>query len=238
MQIVPDKTNPIAVGGYIFTQPDGARIPFSPKEILHFKNFNPTGYHPFPHRGMGIVEAAAWAINTDNEARAFNYAFFKNSAKPDGILTTAGDGAMDTDELMRIRAEWDASYQGSANASKVAILGGGLTWTEISRSQKDMDFVNQRTFSRDEILALFRTPKSIIGITDDVNRANADAAIYVFALRTIKPLMQSLADHLTEMLSAGIRRMIWSWISSRQSWRIGRKASTSTLRASPAGGSR
>lgn len=198
--IVPSKTNPLAVDGYVFTQPDGARIPFKPEEILHFKNFNPTGYHPFPHRGMGIVEAALWSINTDNESRAWNYNFFKNSAKPDGVLTMSGDGSLDPDELQRIRAEWDATYQGSANASKVAILAGGLSWTEISRSQKDMDFVAQRTFSRDEILALFRTPKSIIGITDDVNRANADAAIYVFALRTIKPLMQSLADHLTEML--------------------------------------
>jgi len=200
MSLVPSKTNPLAVEGYVFTQPDGARIPFKPEEILHFKNFNPNGYHPFPHRGIGIVEAAMWAINTDNQARDWNFNFFRNSAKPDGILTAPGDGSIDQDELTRIRAEWEATYQGSSNASKVAILGGGLTWTEISRSQKDMDFVNQRTFSRDEILALFRTPKSIIGITDDVNRANADAAIYVFALRTIKPLMQTLVDHLTEML--------------------------------------
>ena len=70
----------------------------------------------------------------------------------------------------------------------------------MAASAKDMDFVNQRTFSRDEILALFRVPRTIVGITDDVNRANAEASIYVFALRTIKPLMQKLTDHLTEML--------------------------------------
>lgn len=198
--LIPSKTNPLAVEGYVFTQPDGQRIPFKSEEILHIKNFNPLGYHPFPHRGVGVVEAAQWAISTDNEAREWNYRFFKNSAKPDGVLTTGGDGALDADELARIRAEWDATYQGSSNASKVAILGGGLTWTEISRSQKDMDFVNQRTFSRDEILSLFRVPKAIIGITDDVNRANADATIYVFAVRTIKPLMQTLVDHLTEMM--------------------------------------
>lgn len=200
VSIIPSKSNPLAIEGYVFTQPDGQRVPFKQEEILHLKNFNPMGYHPFPHRGMGIVEAAIWAINTDNEARAYNYSFFKNSAKPDGILTTQGDGAYDADELLRLRAEWEATYQGSSNASKVAILGGGMTWTEISRSQKDMDFVAQRTFSRDEILSLFRVPKSIIGITDDVNRANADATIYVFALRTVKPLMQNIVDHLTEMI--------------------------------------
>lgn len=200
VQIVQSKDNPLEVEGYTYTQPDGQRVPFSPIEILHFKGFNPLGYHPFPHRGMGVVEAAAWSVDTDNEARVWNYNFFKNSARPDGILTTAGDAAMDDAEYQRLRDEWNTAHGSSDNAHKVAILSGGMTWTEISRTQKDMDFVNQRTFSRDEILSLFRVPKSIIGITDDVNRANADAAIYVFALRTVKPLMQQVVDTLNEFL--------------------------------------
>ena len=200
VQLVPSGTNPLELEGYVFTQPDGQKIPFAPQEILHFKMFNPLGGHPFPHRGMGIIEAAAWAIDTDNEARTWNYNFFKNSARPDGILTTAGDAAMAPEDYQRLQEEWQSKHGGSDNAHKVTILSGGMTWTEIARSQKDMDFVQQRTFSRDEILALFRTPKSIIGITDDVNRANADAAIYVFALRTIKPLMQQLIDTLNEFL--------------------------------------
>lgn len=200
VQIVPDPTNPIQIGGYVFTQPDGQKIPFEPQEILHFRNFNPLGYHPFPHRGMGIVEGAAWAIDTDNEARRWNLEFFKNNGRPDGILTTAGDSAMDDGEYKRLQEEWNAKHSGQGNAHKVAVLSGGTTWTEITRSQKDMDFNNQRTFSRDEILSLFRTPKSILGITDDVNRANADAAIYIFALRTVKPLMQQMVDTLNEYL--------------------------------------
>lgn len=200
VQIIPSKENPIMVGGYIFTQPDGQKIPFEAQEILHFKNFNPLGYHPFPHRGMGVVEAAAWAIDTDNEARTWNYNFFKNSARPDGIITASGDAAMGQEEYQRLSEEWSAKHQGSDNSNKVAILSGGMTWTEIARSQKDMDFYQQRVFNRDEILSMFRVPKSIIGITDDVNRANADAAIYVFALRTIKPLMQQMVDALNEFL--------------------------------------
>lgn len=200
VQIVPSKVNPLEVEGYIFVQPDGQRVPFTPEQILHHKNFNPLGGHPFPHRGMGIVEAAAWSVDTDNEARAYNYNFFKNSARPDGLLTTSGDAAMDSAEFKRLKEEWNAEHQGSDNASKVAVLGGGLTWTEIERSQNDMQFVQQRTMSRDEILSMFRVPKSIVGITDDVNRSNAEAAIYVFALRTIQPLMQQLVDTLNEFL--------------------------------------
>lgn len=200
VKIVQSSANPLQVDGYLFTQPGGNKISFEPQEVMHFKRFNPKGYHPFPHRGMGIVEAAMWSIETDNEARNWNYRFFRNSAKPDGYLSLPGDGAPDPDELLRIRAEWESAHGGSDNASRIAILGGGMKWEAMAASAKDMDFVNQRTFSRDEILALFRVPRTIVGITDDVNRANADASIYVFTLRTIKPLMQKFTDHLTEML--------------------------------------
>ena len=200
VSLVMGKDNPLQVDGYIFTQPDGQKIPFQPQEILHHKTFNPLGNQPFPHRGVGIIEAAAWAIDTDNEARKWNYNFFKNSARPDGILTTAGDAAMSPEDYQRLQEEWNSKHQGSENSNKVAVLSGGMTWTEIQRSQKDMDFTGQRTFSRDEILSLFRVPKTIVGITDDVNRANADASIYVFALRTVKPLMQQLVDTLNEFL--------------------------------------
>ncbi len=196
--LVPSKENPLEVQGYVYVQNDGKRIPFAPAEILHHKNFNPLANHPFPHRGMGIVEAAAWAIDTDNEVRKWNYNFFKNSAKPDGILQYSGGGTLASEEYKRIKEAWSQEYQGSENAHKTAILSGGLEWKEITRTQADMEFSEQRIFSRDEILSLFRVPKTIIGITDDVNRANADASIYVFNLRTVKPLMQHLVDTLNE----------------------------------------
>lgn len=200
VRIVISKENPLMVEGYLFTQPDGQVIPFSASEILHHKNFDSKAPFPFPSKGMGIVEAAAFAIDTDNETRNWNLNFFKNGARPDGILITDGESAMDATEYKRLSEEWNEEHQGSDNAHKLSILSGGLKYQELTRNQTDMDFIQQRTFSRDEILALFRTPKSIIGITDDVNRANAEASIYVFNLRTIKPLMQKLVDTLNEFL--------------------------------------
>lgn len=200
VSIIQDPTNGLMVKGYVFTGPDGQKIPFQPSEILHHKTFNPLNYSPYPGRGMGVVEAAYSAVSTDNEAREWNLQFFRNGAKPDGVLTVPGEGVLDPDDFNRIQAEWDSEHKGSANSHKISILQGGVKWEETTRTQTDMDFYNGRTFSRDEILAIFRVPKSIIGITDDVNRANAVSTIFVFALRTVKPLMQRLVDTLNEFL--------------------------------------
>jgi HK97 family phage portal protein len=200
MRIVPSTANPLQVSEYIFKQPDGQTIRFSKEQILHHKNFDPRANHPFPYIGMGIVEAAAYPIDTDNEARVWNLNFFRNGARPDGVLIADGEAASDPDQQQRIREEFAEEYQGSANAHKLAVLTGGIKYQELTRNQKDMDFYNGRIFSRDEILSLFKVPKSIIGITDDVNRANAEASVYVFALHTIKPLMQKLIDTLNETI--------------------------------------
>lgn len=200
VRIVIDKNNPLKISGYLYTQTDGQIIPFAPTEILHHKNFDPRASLPFPARGMGIVEAAAYAIDTDNSSRNWNLNFFKNGARPDGILVTDGEASVDADEYQRLTEEWEEEHKGEANAHKISIMSGGLKYVELTRNQKDMDFIAQRTFSRDEILALFRTPKSIIGITEDVNRATAETAIYVFAKRTVKPLMQKIVNTLNEFL--------------------------------------
>ena len=198
VSIIADKQNPLFVKGYVFKQADGQKIPFEPNQILHFKNFNPLGEFPFPHRGTGVVEAAAWSIDTDNEARQWNFNFFKNSARPDGVVEK--DGEIGEDEYNRLKADFEQQHRGTMNAHKVLILTNGLQWKELSRSQKEMDFIEQRRMSRDEILAMFRTPKSVIGIVEDVNRANAEASNYIFALRTIDPLMKKIVTTLNEFL--------------------------------------
>jgi HK97 family phage portal protein len=197
MHIVPNKDNPLVIDGYVYVNGKD-KIPFNPNEILHFKNFNPVGGYPNPHKGMGIIQASLWAIETDNEARTWNYSFFKNSAKPDGILST--EGTLTNEQYQRIKQQWAQNNGGSTKNGAIAITEGGLKWTETSKTQKDMDFVAQRTFSRDEIFTAFRVPKSVLGITEDVNRANAEASDYVFAKRTIKPLMKRFVNVLNEYL--------------------------------------
>lgn len=197
VNLVINKENPIEILGYTYGT-NKEKIVFDKNQIIHFKNFNPSGDYPKPHKGVGVVESALWAIETDNEARNWNYSFFKNSARPDGVLST--DQVLGDDEYDRLKEQWEQAYRGSKNNGKPAILESGLKWQDISKTQRDMDFVAQRTFSRDEILSLFRVPKTVVGITDDVNRANAEASDYVFARRTIKPLMERFVTVLNEYL--------------------------------------
>lgn len=160
-------------------------------EIIHHKLFNPQNLY----RGMGVVEQAALAIDTDEFAAKWNRNFFFNEAMPSAALET--DQELTKEQAQLIEATWKDKHQGVGNAHKIAILHSGLKFSPVNPSQRDMEFLEQRRYGRDEILAMFRVPKMILGIVEDVNRANAEASDYIFAKRVVKPLVQAIANTAT-----------------------------------------
>lgn len=200
MSIVPSTAdNPLLVAGYIYKDGE-SKIPLNADEVIHFKNFNPNANYPYPQRGMSIVEAAAWAIDTDNEIRNWNINFFKNGARPDGVLEVGGEGSISAEDYKRLSAQWDEEHRGTNNSHKTAILAGGMQWKQISMPQSELEFAKQKEMNRDEIIALFNVPKTILGLTEDVNRATAEASLYIFNKLVVDELMQSMVDTLNESL--------------------------------------
>lgn len=186
------KNSQTFIGGYSYKNEAGQEIPLPVNQVIQFKRFNPLNRY----RGIGTVQAAAMAIDIDTFSAQWNKTFFANSAVPSAVLET--EGTLTEEQFNRIKASWDVSHVGAENAHKLAILQGGLKFKSMNLSQKDMDFLEQRRFTRDEILGIFRVPKTVLGITEDVNRANAEASEFVFAKRVVKPRMQFIVDRLNE----------------------------------------
>jgi len=198
MAVVPDKNT--FVKGYIYTVPGtNQTIPFGPDEIIHFKYPNPLN----PYRGLSAVKAAEYAISTDKQAAKWNFNFFKNSAKPYGVVIYPG--TMTDDQYKRLQLQWEVGHGGVENSNRIAILEGGnndkiaADFKEIGFGQKDMDFVEQRKFGRDEIFVAFGIPKGIM-IAEDVNRAVAETHESVFVKNTIIPKYKKFVSYLNEFL--------------------------------------
>ena len=167
---------------------------FKPHQIIHFKYSDPAD----PYEGIGTVQAAAQWIDADNYAMEFNRRFFLNGARIGGILEASQ--AYTTETLEYMKKSFENAHRGVDNAHKVLALPVGVKYQKESDGVKDMDFANMSLMMRDRILAAFRVPRTALGITDDVNRANAEATDYVFAARTIKPKIEFLCSYLNEFL--------------------------------------
>ncbi len=198
----PDKLTPVpsddgtVVKGYIYRPDPNQKFTLQPDEVIFIKFPNPAN----PFRGKGTLEKAARTVDIDNFSEQWNMNFFKNSARPDSILTIKDLDQMDQEQRDRLKNSLEKAHRDVEKSHKLLVLWGDMTLEKYSQSQKDMDFNEGNKFNRDKILGIFRVPKAIIAQTDGVNFASAKAAQFVFAKYTIKPKMERLVQQMNEFL--------------------------------------
>lgn len=167
---------------------------YDPEDIIHFKVPNPKN----PYRGLGAVEAAADSIDTDNLAIEAQKGLYERGLITNIVLTTPN--RISPEQLQQLRAEWLANYTGSKNAFRVPILSGDLKPQSIQMTNREMEFIAQQTWLRDKIMSIFGNNRAVLGITDDVNRSNAESTILQWKRSTVKPEMKGITDTLNEFL--------------------------------------
>lgn len=183
------------VRGYRFAREDGAQVWIDRQDAVHIKYPNPLDQW----RGMGPLKASERRVETEEFATRYQRDFFLNSARPDAILSS-DDANLTADQKEDIREGWNQRHRGAGRTSKVAVLEGGLKYQVISLSQKEMDYIESLKGTRDDILVAFGMPKSVLGITEDVNRANAEAGMFVFLSEVVKPCNELIVEKANEEL--------------------------------------
>lgn len=188
MQVVPSAQDFIA--GYIYTGPEGEKIPLSRDDVIQLKMPNPLD----PYRGMGPVQSILANLDSVRYSAEWNRNFFLNSAEPGGIVQVPESW---TDEQFdSFSARWREAHQGVANSGRVAILEGGATWAQNRYSHDQMQFADLRRVERDTVIEAYGMPKSMLGIVEDVNRANAQTSKVVFAENLIIPRLERIKGAL------------------------------------------
>jgi HK97 family phage portal protein len=193
MTIITDPTK--FIKEYKFTKENGAVVSLAPEDVIHFKYPDPLSQY----LGMSPIKPCQTRVETEDYASRYQRDFFVNSARPDAVIKNPTN-ALDADQKKEIREDWEKKFRGVGKTSKVAILDGGMEYQVISLTQKEMDYIESMKFTRDDILVAFGVPKPIVAVTDDVNRANAETAMYIFLSEVIKPEITRLVEKINEMM--------------------------------------
>lgn len=176
----------------------GRNMFFQPEEIINFEMFNPLEARPWKVKWVSPTQAVAIQAEMDNTANKWNWNFFKNGWSVRDILKH--DNEVSQEAQKRYIDKWKKEFQGVNNSHKVAFLDKGIDYETVGANQKELDFVESRRFTRDEILAIYKIPKMIVWITDDVNLANAKVAKETFYKVCISPLATQISQTLTKEL--------------------------------------
>lgn len=191
IRVIPSAIDFIA--GFEYASGSFKKV-FKPQDVIFFKYPRPLNRWD----GLSPFKTVAVDIDAEDFAGRWNRAFFKNSARVDSVIEI--EGPLSPDSRDELKKQWQERYGGVDRAHKTAILEGGAKYKTVSMTQKDMDFVNLRKHNRENLLGVVGMPLPMMGITENVNRANAEAGAYIFARWIIKPRLDRIKNKLNQKL--------------------------------------
>lgn len=191
--------------GWMFTNPEGKEIPMRKHQVMFMRFWNPLD----PIRGLSPIQAARAGITQDAMANTFNTNFFANSGAPSGVIEI--ENSMSDREFERAVKQYADAHSGPQKAHKMLILEGGAKFKPTVFTQRDMEFLNQKKWNRDETLAAFGVPKSEVGISEEgANLAIVKIQAREFWLKNLIPKMG--------MISWEFWSQIFSKIDGGRTW--------------------
>ena len=137
---------------------------WDPENVIHFRNFHPVS----ETMGLAPLRPLVDELMTELYSVEYNKNFFKQGARPGVILST--DQVLSKAVFRRVLAQFKEMYAGYTKAHLPALLESGVHAEEFdSGSRRDMEFMEQRRFSREQILMTLGVRPSLLGLISDVN---------------------------------------------------------------------
>jgi HK97 family phage portal protein len=182
------------ISDVIFQLPGDKPTVFSPKDTVFYKFFHPSN----DFDGLSPLSAAREGVIADFYAQRYNKAFFKNGAVTRGALET--EKGLSARAYKRLTDSFLSAYTGVDNQHKVAILEEGLKYKQVSLSPKDMEFINLRKYSREELMAVFGVYPVVLGLLEQASYANAYSQTRLFYDNTVSIYLTKIAGTLSYTL--------------------------------------
>jgi HK97 family phage portal protein len=171
---------------YEYTRLDGdtrtmgvkSAVQLAPSAVLHIPGLGFDGLV-----GYSPIAMAKNAIGVGLACDEYGASFYQNGAQPGGVLEHPGV----VKDAKRVRESWNAIYQGSANAHRVAVLEEGMAYKPISISPEQAQFLETRKFQIDEIARIFRVPPHMVGDLEKSSFSNIEQQSLEFVKYTLAP---------------------------------------------------
>jgi HK97 family phage portal protein len=171
---------------------------FKTEQIIHHKYYDPDD----PVRGLAPADALRLELEQDHNAARYQNAFFKRGAQLPWVMVFKN--GIQPNQRRTIEEQLVKDYTGLDNMHAPGVFEGDADIKNLGMSQRDMEYYTLRQWVRDEVLAVVGTPKSEMGIFQDVNRASSQVSKRVFWENTILPLLHYYEDNLDSELFAPI----------------------------------
>lgn len=193
----PQHTSPIPdpkkfVSGFEVDMRNGTKVTLKPEDVVWIRKPHPLD----PYLSLTPMEAAGIAIEIENLSKIYNRNFLLNDGRPGGLLVVRSE--IDDDD----KDELKSRFRGNINRTgAVTVISSdeGVDFVDTAQSPRDANYVQMRQIQKEEILAAFGVPESVIGNAAGRTFSNAAEEHKVFWNETMLPHLETIARGLDEL---------------------------------------
>ena len=193
----PQSTAPIPdpktfVSGYEVQMPYGQKIIMKPDDVCWIRRPHPID----PYLSLTPLESCGIALEIENLAKLYNRNYLMNDGRPGGLLVLKGE--IDDDDKDELKSRFRGNISRTGYTSVIS-SEDGVDYIDTSASPRDAAYLQMRQITKEEILASFGVPESVIGNAAGRTFSNASEEIRVFWMETMMPHLEPLARGLDEL---------------------------------------
>jgi HK97 family phage portal protein len=148
-------------------------------------------------RPMGLIDLCREAIGIDIAMARHQGNFFNKGGRPSGVLSLTK--TLRPEAIDRLRDAWNKAH-GGQNSGGTAVLEEGVTFSQISSSFVDSQFLELRVFVVQEIARALRVPAPFVNDLTKMTFNNAEFQGRIFLTYCLLPWLKQWQGALTKTL--------------------------------------
>lgn len=182
----------------------GKMLRLPQREVFHLRSLTDDGYI-----GMSRVTASKETVGTMIAAQEYTGRMLSRDARPS--VAVKHPKKIGEDTLKRLKTQWEATYGGSENAGKTAILEEGMEVQVIQMTNRESQFLELINASIRDIARFYDVPGFLIGDDSKTTTfASAEQAVQMFEKFTMAKIARNWELTIRRDLLRADERKKWS----------------------------
>ena len=170
---------------------------YNEDEIIHIKGMPGND----PKKGVSVLTYARRASNIAQTGDNETLDRFKNGGTVRGIVGNGqgvqGYGKYQDSELRKTAEDIDSRFR---SGERIVALPKEVSWSQLSMSSADMQFLESRKFTVREICRFFRVHPSFVFDDTSNNYKSAEMANVAFLSNTLNPILRNIENEFQRKL--------------------------------------
>lgn len=166
-------------------------------QVVHFR-----GYSPDTTSGSSPLESLRRTLSEEYEAGRMREQVLRNGARVSGYLSRPVESKQWSDEARsQFRTSWRSQYSGGGpEAGGTPVLEDGMTFVPASQTAEELQYIEARKLTREEVASAYFIPPPMIGILDHATFSNITEQHKMLYQDTLGPWLTMITEELALQL--------------------------------------